>query len=134
MFNLCKYDYYLSPYIYDNALAQTSCVISPNLTTLTIWDQLARDVELHCQCRDHNGMMITGSRWFFGNTLVSQSNTNSPYSTNTIPNRLIIASPFTSSYAGTYTCSPNSTFPPGPPGDAIALSVESEYVAIAICI
>ena len=52
-----------------------------------------------------------------------------PYSTNTVPSRHIFSSPFTNADIGTYTCSPNSTFPTTPPGDTIALSIGSEYVA-----
>ena len=80
---------------------------------------------------DGNGI-ITGTRWFFGNSLVSQSNTALRYSTNTVPSRLIIDAPFTSSDAGTYTCSPNSTFPTIPPGDSITLSAGGECVCIIL--
>ena len=83
-------------------------------------------MEFHCQCMDDNGI-ITGTRWFRGNTLVTQSNTNNPYSTNTVPSRLIFSS-FTNSETGTYTCSPNSTFPTIPSGDNIILRVGSEYI------
>ena len=79
---------------------------------------------------DDNGIIITGTRWFRGNTLVSQSNTDRPYSTtNTIPSRLIFSAPFTDADIGTYTCSPNDIFPNIPPGDVITLSATSEYVA-----
>ena len=76
---------------------------------------------------DDNGIII-GTRWFRGNTLVSQSDTDRPYSTNTVPSRLIFSSTFTNADVGTYTCSPNSTFPTIPPGDAITLSAGSEYI------
>ena len=76
---------------------------------------------------DGNGI-ITGTRWFAGNTLVPQSNTSRPYSTNTVPSRLLISAPFTNADNGTYTCSPNDTFPNIPPGDAITLGAASEYV------
>ena len=59
----------LEPYLYteNDALIQTSCVISPtNLTTLTINDGLKELVEFNCQCMDTNGM-ITGTRWFLPN-------------------------------------------------------------------
>ena len=74
----------------------------------------------------------TGTTWFFNGTLVSESDTNCPYSTNTVPSRLVISGPFTISDSGTYTCSSNSTFPTIPPGDVITLSTGSEYGSIAI--
>ena len=111
---------YLS--IVDYVSAQTSCVISPDLDMLTIRDPLGRDVELHCQCMDDNGT-ITGTRWFLPDmSIVSTDNSNRPYSTGTAPSRLIIASEFTNSDTGTYTCSPNSTFPTIPSGDNITLN------------
>ena len=77
---------------------------------------------------DDNGI-ITGARWFAGNTLVPQSNISRPYSTtNTVPSRLLFSAPFTNADSGTYTCSPNDTFPNIPPGDVITLSAASEYV------
>ena len=69
----------------DDASAQASCVISPDLATLTIRDGLVRNVELHCQCMDDSGI-ITGASWFYGSTLLdSQSNTKfiSSYSNST---------------------------------------------------
>ena len=111
----------------DDVSAQTSCVISPDLTALTIRNPQGRPIEFHCQCMDGNGI-ITGTRWFAGSTLISQSDTDRPYSTNTVPSRLIFSSPFTDADIGTYTCSPDSTFPTIPPGDAITLSTGSEYV------
>ena len=78
---------------------------------------------------DDNGI-ITGTRWFAGSTLVSQSDTDRPYSTNTVPSRLIFSSPFTDADIGNYTCSPNNMFPTIPPGDAITLIAGSECVAI----
>ena len=75
--------------------------------------------------------IISGTRWFRGNTLVPQSDSNRPYSTtNTVPSRLLFSSPFTNADSGTYTCSPNNVFPNTPPGDAFTLSAASEYVAI----
>ena len=75
---------------------------------------------------DDNGI-ITGTRWFAGNTLVSQSDSNRPNSTtNTVPSRLLFSAPFTNADSGTYTCSPNNMFPTIPPGDAITLSAASE--------
>ena len=80
-----------------------SCVISPNLTTLTIANGLTQDVEFHCQCMDSNGMMITGTRWFLSNgNAAPTQNVSIP------PAALYIASPFDSSVAGTYICSPNN--------------------------
>ena len=111
---------YLS--IVDNVSAQTSCVISPDLDMLTIRDNLGRDVELHCQCMDDNGI-VTGTRWFLPNmNIVSTDSSNRPYSTGTAPSRLIFTMPFTNSDTGTYTCSPDSTFPTIPPGDNITLN------------
>ena len=79
---------------------------------------------------DGNGIII-GTRWFAGNTLVPQSDSNHPYSTtNTVPSRLMLSMPFTGADNGTYTCSPNDIFPTIPPGDAITLSAASEYVAM----
>ena len=79
---------------------------------------------------DDNGI-ITGTRWFRGNTLISQNNTSRPYSTtNTVPSRLLFSMPFTNADSGTYTCSPNDMFPNTPPGDVITLSAASEYVYI----
>ena len=75
-------------------------------------------------------MIITGTRWFGGSTLVSQSDTDRPYSTNTVPSRLIFSNEFTGNDNGTYTCSPDNTFPTIPPGDTITLSAASEYVAV----
>ena len=75
-------------------------------------------------------MIITGTRWFAGSTLVSQSDTDRLYSTNTAPSRLIFSSPFTDIDIGNYTCSPNNMFPTIPPGDAITLSTASKYVAV----
>ena len=58
MYN-CSHNLYGHNYYYlctvDDVSAQTSCVISPNLTNLTIRDGLVRNVELHCQCMDGNG-------------------------------------------------------------------------------
>ena len=125
---MCKYHYLCTV---DNVSAQTNCVISPNITTLTVRGGLERDVEFHCQCMDDNGI-ITGTRWFHGSTLVSQSGTDRPYSTNTVPSRLIISHPFTNADIGTYTCSPNSTFPAIPSGDTVTLNARSEYLAIYV--
>ena len=116
---------YLS--IVDNVSAQTSCVISPNINMFTIRNPLGKDVELHCQCMDDNGI-ITGTRWFLPNmNIVSNDSSARPYSNGTAPSRLIITSPFTNSDTGTYTCSPDDTFPTIPPGDNITLNTAGKY-------
>ena len=77
---------------------------------------------------DDNGI-ITATRWFRGNTLISQSDSDRPYSTtNTVPSRLLFSMPFTNADNGTYTCSPNDMFPNIPPGDAITLSAAGEQL------
>ena len=97
------------------------CVISPDLTALTITDGLVRDIEFHCQCMDVNGMMISGTRWFLSNGSAGPTqNVNIP------PAVLYIASPFDSSDAGTYICSPNS-MADNPSRDTITLNTGSEY-------
>ena len=119
--------------IYYICTAQTSCVINPNISTLTIRDGLQRDVELHCQCMDDNGTIVTGARWFQDGSLVlteddTNRSTNSPYYINATITTLYINRRFTTSDTGTYTCSPNSTFPTIPPGDAITLNAASEQL------
>ena len=110
--------------------APTSCVINPILDMLTIRNQLGRDVELHCQCMDDNGI-INGTRWFLPDmSMVSNDSSNRPYSTGTAPSRLIFTSPFNNSDTGTYTCSPDSTFPTIPPGDSITLNTAGKYVFV----
>ena len=124
----------------DDVLAQTSCAISPDITTLTIVNGLIiRDIELHCQCMDSNGMMITGTRWFHNGSSVPTQNAvtssiTAPYQINTTPITLYINAPFTadSSHTGTYTCSPNSTSSASPPGDTITVNAASEYIAIFV--
>ena len=116
---------YLS--LVDNVSDQTSCVISPNLDMLTINDGLGRTVDLHCQCMDDNGI-ITGTRWFLPNmNIVSTDSSNRPYSTGHAPSRLIFTNPFANTDTGTYTCSPNSTFPTIPSGDSITLNTAGKY-------
>ena len=111
----------------DEVSAQTSCVISPDFDMLIIRNPLARDVELHCQCIGDNGI-ITGTRWFLPNmSIVSTDSSIRPYSTGTAPSRLIIASPFTNTDTGTYTCSSDNTFPSIPPGDNITLNAACKY-------
>ena len=108
-----------------------TCVIGPNIPTLTINNGLGRAVELHCQCMYVNGMMITGTRWFRGNSLVGTGTSqNNPHYIAGVPSRLIFPFRFRSHYDGTYTCSPDDTFPTGSSGDTIALNAGSEYVAI----
>ena len=115
-----------SLYYFCTVSAQTSCVISPDLDMLTINDGLRRDVELHCQCMNDNGI-VSGTRWFLPNTsVVSTDSSNRPYSTGTAPSRLIIASPFTSADMGAYTCSPDCSFPPQ---DSITLNAAGKYVS-----
>ena len=107
-------------------LCTVSCVISPNITTLTIRSGLARPVEFHCQCMDDNGMMITGTRWLLSNgTSAPTQDFNIP------PAVLLIPSPFDNTDAGTYICSPNNN-QNDPSRDTITLSTRSEYVATYI--
>ena len=108
----------------DDVSAQTSCVISPNLTNLTIADGLVRDVEFHCQCMDSNGMMITGTRW-----LLSNGNAAPTRDLDIPPAVLLIASPFDSSNAGIYICSPNN-MANDPSRDTIDLITASENTLI----
>ena len=104
----------------DDVSAQ--CVISPDLTNLTIADGLTRDVEFHCQCMDGN------ARWLFSNGILAPTqNLNIP------PAVLYIADGFDSSDAGTYTCSPSNMLN-DPSRDTITLSAGSEYVAMYIVI
>ena len=77
-------------------------------------------------------MITTGTSWFRGNTLYTGTlnDTNLPTDA---PSILLIPQPFTSSDAGTYTCSPVSTFTTMlPPGDTIILTASGEYIAIFI--
>ena len=105
-------EYYYYFCAVDDVSAQ--CVISPNLTTLTIANGLTRSVEFHCQCMDSN------ARWLFSNgTSAPTQNFNIP------PAVLFIADEFVSSDAGTYTCSPNNMLN-DPSRDTITLSAGSE--------
>ena len=119
-----------SSYYFCAVSAQTSCVISPDFNMLTIRDPLRRDIELHCQCMDDNGI-ITGTRWFLPNmtTIVPTDSSSRPYSTGFAPSRLIFTSPFNGSDTGIYTCSPDSTFPTMPPGDSITLNTAGKCVS-----
>ena len=112
--------YYLC--IVDDVSAQTSCVISPNLTNLTIADGLVRGVEFHCQCVISNRMIITGTRWLLSNGTSPLAPTQN---VNILPAVLYIASPFDSSDAGTYICSPNNMLN-DPSRDTIKLIAGSE--------
>ena len=96
------------------------CVISPNITTLTIADGLTRAVEFHCQCMDGN------ARW-----LLSNGNSAPTQNLNIPPAVLFIADGFGSSNAGTYTCSSNNMLN-DPSDDTIILSAGSEYVTTYI--
>ena len=116
--------------VYDVS-AQTSCVISPDINMLTTRNPLGRDVELHCQCMDDNGI-ITGTSWFSDMSIVSTDSSARPYSTGNAPSRLIFTRPFTDSDAGTYTCSPNSTFPTIPPGDSITLNTAGISLSVIV--
>ena len=118
-------------YYFCTVDAQASCVINPNITTLTLRDGLVRNVEFHCQCRDGNGMITTGTSWFHNgaSTTITLDDPNLPTNTHNI---LFIAAPFDSSDSGTYTCSPITTFPTTPPGDVITLNAGSECITIII--
>ena len=129
-------EYYYCFCTVDDVSAQ--CIISPDLTTLTIANGITRSIEFHCQCMDGNGMMIIGATWFHNGTSVSTQNAISssitaPYQINTTPITLYINAPFTTdrSHTGTYTCSPNS-MSSTPPGDTITLNAQRKYVAIHI--
>ena len=122
----------------DDVSAQTCCVISPDLTTLTTFVGLGRDVEFHCQCMDSNGMMITGTRWFHNGSSIPTANAitssiTDPYQINTTPVTLYIPSRFANSDAGTYICSPNN-MANNPSRDTIMLTATNtgEYVAISV--
>ena len=135
---MCVFLFYMSTFYYlctvDDVLSQASCAVGPNLPFLRPNNRLGLPVELHCQCMYDNGTMITGTRWFRGSNLVeardSQNPTRNPYYITGVPSRLIIAPRYSSTYDGTYTCSPDSTFPTGSSVDTITLIAGSEYVAI----
>jgi len=61
--------------------------------------------------------IITGTRWFINNTLLPIQDDGT-----------LFFDTFTNSNSGTYTCSPNSTFPTIPPGDTITLNAAGECV------
>ena len=94
---------------------------------LTIRRGLGPNVDLYCQCMDDNGI-INGTRWFLPDmSIVSTDNSSRRYSTGTAPSRLIITGQFTDSDTGTYTCSPDDTFPTISTGDSITLNIAGEY-------
>ena len=114
--------------------AQTSCVISPNITSLVIRGGLVRDIEFHCRCSDDN-RQLNEARWFYnGNLILAQNDGNyedgDPYYIDDDPVALYMDRPFTNYYSGTYTCSPNSTFLTTPPGDNITVTKGSKYVCL----
>ena len=116
----------------DDVPAQ-SCVISPNISSLMIRNNLGRNVEIHCQCIAANGMMINGM-WFRGNNNnalpTGDSTSTNPYQiNNTTRNILFFNPPFTSSFAATYYCSPDN-MRTNMNGDNIVLSTQSKYVVI----
>ena len=77
-------------------------------------------------------MITTGTSWFRGSTLYTGT-LDDPNLPTDAPSILLIPQPFTSSDAGTYTCSPVSTFTTMlPPGDTITLTASGEYIAIFI--
>ena len=76
-------------------------------------------------------MITTGTSWFRGSTLYTGTLVDPNLPTDA-PSILFIASPFTSSDAGTYTCLPVSTFTTIPPGDTITLTASGEYIALFI--
>ena len=123
-----------APFLFDDIIADkphiilscdvlAQCVISPDISTLTITDGLVRDVEFHCQCMDDNGMMITGTRW-----LLPNGNAAPTQNVNILPAVLYIAMPFNNiPDAGTYICSPNN-MANDLSRDTINLVTGSEYV------
>ena len=123
---------YFSFCVFNDGIAQ-SCVISPNISSLTIRNRLQRDIELHCQCVDVKGIPLTGARWFSGNNLIlaqsGQSDNRNPYYIDDVPSRLIIASgTFMGSLATTYTCGLSDI---APPRDTIILNDGGgEYIMI----
>ena len=73
---------------------------------------------------DDNGIITTGTSWFHNGTLKTTT-LNDPNDAHTI---LFIPPQFESSDSGTYTCSPNGTFPTTLSGDNITLYARSEYI------
>ena len=75
-------------------------------------------------------MILSGTRWFLPNgSLVAEGSQDGPYYESSAPGTLVIMSAFSSSYAGTYTCSPSAVFPTIPPGVNITLiSRSGEYI------
>ena len=82
---------------------------------------------------DGNGMITNETSWFQN----GHSVTNILNDTNLLasaPRILLIPLPFSSLNNGTYTCSPNSTFPTIPPGDNITLNAGGKYIMIYIAL
>ena len=73
-----------------------------------------RNVELHCQCVNSSGILISGTRWFYNGRIVpiraTESSSGATYQTNSIARSILfINRAFTgATHAGTYTCSPNN--------------------------
>ena len=90
-------------------------------------------IEFNCQCVDGDDI-IAGTSWFHNNVLVNttQKNTSTDLYYNNV--RLFIDT-FSDPDSGTYTCSPNSTFPTVPPGVTITLNISGEctFIVIYIC-
>lgn len=84
-------EYYFLCTVYDVS-AQSNCnIISTNLTTLTIRNNLGALIVLDCQCM--NGSMITtGARWFYNENLVptTQGNTQDDTQGNKITKAMIL--------------------------------------------
>ena len=67
-------------------------------------------------------MITNGTSWFRNGHPVTNNNLTDPNLPTNAPRILFIPLPFSSLNDGTYTCSPNSTFPTIPPGDSITLN------------
>ena len=73
---------------------------------------------------------VTETWWFFGNNLVSQNDSDRPFSiATTDPSRLIISGPYTDADEGVYTCGNTNPFSATSAIDMITLRAQSEYVA-----
>ena len=97
-----------------------------------------QNIELHCQCMNSDGMIITGARWFYNGTIVpfgtTESTSGAIYQNNSIArNILFINQPFIrASHAGTYTCSPNDVLSSGPQITLNATSSKLLYVYVYV--
>jgi len=67
--------------------------------------------------------VTTGTRWFINNNLLPIQDDGT-----------LFFNIFTNSNIGTYTCSPNSTFPTIPPGDTIILNAAGKYICSYIAV